>query len=85
MMKHDPMPHANSSTKLVTLQNLHWTSKGIKVLGIEIHQNAEDTLEANYSEMSDKVKGILNAWLKRKLSLMGKVQLVNSVIALIFV
>ena len=53
--------------------------------GIEIHQNTENALEANYSDMSDKVKGILNTWSKRKLSLMDKVQLVNSLIALLFV
>ena len=60
-------------------------TKSINVLGIEITQNSEKLIELNYMSLLPKIKGILCDWSTRKLSLHGKITIINTLIASLFV
>ena len=72
-----------SDAQLYNLSEYVWSNEDIKVLGVIIAH--EDVVEKNYEPMLDKVKKILKAWYNRGLSLIGKVQVVNTLIASLFV
>ena len=73
----------HSNAKLYNIDEFKWSNEDINVLGITIAH--EDILEKNYSEMPEKIKKILNSWHNRGLSLIGKVQVVNTLVASLFV
>ena len=66
--------------------NIKVTEK-INVLGVEIINEKNDTKlgKINYDGLLKKSKGILNNWSKRGLSIIGKVLIVNTLIASLFV
>ena len=72
-----------SKAILYTSKNVKWENNGINVLGIEI--SYAEILQKNYLPLIDKLPAILNAWSKRGLSLLGKVMIVNTLIASLFV
>ena len=53
------------------------------MLGVTIAH--EDIMSKNYNVLIDKVKQILKAWHNRGLTLIGKIQVVNTLIASLFV
>ena len=67
----------------MTKHQVSWSNQDITVLGVTITH--EDILSKNYDTMLDKSKTILKAWYNRGLSIMGKVQVVNTLIASLFV
>ena len=68
---------------MYNLDEFVWSNEDITVLGVTI---AHDNLvEKNYSTIVEKAKRILGAWTHRGLSLLGKVQVVNTLIASLFV
>ena len=73
----------HSSAQLYNLDELTWSNEDIKVLGVTIAH--EDIMEKNYEQVLRKVEATLNAWHNRGLSLIGKVQVVNTLIASLFV
>ena len=78
---------AHSNSKFYTAEGLKWTSDKINVLGVDI-VNTTDTaeiLQQNYAPLFDKCESILKLWSKRSLSLHGRVQIVNTLIASLFV
>ena len=60
-----------------------WSNNDINVLGVTIAQN--NIIEKNYIGIQGKINKILNAWYNRGLSLIGKIQVVNTLIASLFV
>ena len=62
-------------------EDLIWDPGGTTVLGIEIDVNSEN----QYSAIVAKAQKILNNWNNRHLSLLGKVLIVNTLIASLFV
>ena len=73
----------HSNAQLYNMDQFTWSKEDITVLGIKIaHQ---DILQKNYEGITNKVKETLNAWHNRGLSLMGKVQVVNTLVASLFV
>ena len=58
-------------------------TKDINVLGVTISH--ENILDKNYSTIISKAKKVLMAWQNRDLTLLGKVQVVNTLIASLFV
>ena len=74
-----------SDAKLVTQRAMTWTDIGINVLGVEIRNNIKETLQANYGPIIDKAEAICAAWKKRNLSLFGKVNVINALVASLFV
>ena len=73
----------HSDAKLYGLDQYIWSNRDITVLGVTIAH--EQQLEKNYSGILKKVRDTVSAWQNRYLSLMGKVQVVNSLVASQFV
>ena len=72
-----------SNAQMYSLDQFQWSNEDITVLGIKIAH--EDILLKNYEPVVQKVKQTLNAWYNRTLSLHGKIQVVNTLIASLFV
>ena len=60
------------------LFNLKWTQEAVETLGVIITGNENDHLELNFRPKITKMKHLLNSWKCRKLSLKGKITVVNS-------
>ena len=58
--------------------NLDWKSSKVKCLGIWIGN--EDTTNENFIEQQSKVKNKLNFWKRARLSLIGKIKILNTFI-----
>ena len=76
---------ANSSEKLRTKYQLNWITGPTKILGIWIHVDRKIMLDLNYSPLLQKVRDIITMWRYRTMSPIGKVQVINSLIASLFV
>ena len=71
----------NSDFKPKTRKKFKWADTGILALGVLLdHQSCE-----NYSQLFDKTEAILNKWKHRSISLIGKVTIINSLVASLFV
>ena len=73
----------HSNAQMYGMDKYVWTNEDISVLGVTIAH--ENIVEKNYQELISKTKGVLNAWYNRGLSLIGKVQVVNTLVASLFV
>ena len=73
---------ANSDAKLHSQKKSHWSNEYINTLGIDLHQ---EDLDKNFDKVIMKMRTISNLWFNRHLTLMGKVLLVNSLFASLFV
>ena len=73
----------HSDAQMYNMAQFAWSNKDINVLGVTISH--EDIIEKNYLGIINKVKTTLNAWHNRGLSLMGKMQVVNTLVASLFV
>ena len=60
------------------LLELKWTQEAIETLGVIVTGNEDDHLELNFRPKIIKMKHLLNSWKCRKLSLKGKITVVNS-------
>ena len=72
-----------SDAQLYNMSEYVWTNQDITILGVTIAH--EDLLEKNYNTLYEKAKSILNAWYNRGLSLIGKIEVVNTLVASLFV
>ena len=75
----------NSDAKYYTAKDLNWTNEPISVLGIDVHETDEKSSELNYEKIVKNAAGILKRWGNRSLSLIGKVLVINTMIASLFV
>ena len=73
----------HSNAQLYGLDQFIWSNKDISVLGVTIAH--EDIMEKNYMTIVEKSKKVLNSWQNRDLSLVGKVQVINTLISSLFV
>ena len=73
----------HSDATMYNIKEYHWSNRDIKVLGVTIAH--EDLVEKNYKEIVSKAKKVLFSWYNRGLTLLGKVQVVNTLIASLFV
>lgn len=62
-----------------------WTNAPIKILGICISQDDNEMLSINFDTILDKAQVVGQSWHCRGLTLMGKVLVINSLIASLFV
>ena len=72
-----------SSAKLYCIDQFRWSNEDINVLGVTITH--EDLVDKNYNDIVSKIRKILQSWVNRGLSLIGKVQVVNTLVASLFV
>lgn len=75
----------NSEAKLYTIKPLAWTNDPISVLGVTITNDLALLGVLNYADILNRVQTICNMWGNRMLSLSGKVLVVNTLIASLFV
>ena len=73
----------HSNAQLYNLNEVKWSNEDINVLGVTIAH--EDIVVKNYENIVNKAIKTLTAWENRGLSLIGKVQVVNTLIASLFV
>ena len=75
----------DSEAKFYTQNRLNWSNEPILVLGIHISTDRKQMLDMNFSPLLQKAQATLQLWKRRGLSLFGKIQIVNSLIASLFV
>ena len=66
--------------KLCPRKNLKWIKHKGKALGVWFSTNPEEVLEANYADKLAKVSNSLGCWELRRLSLLGKITVLKSLI-----
>ena len=74
----------HTNAKLVTQKELAWTNEPVNILGIWIDHNVDRMLELNYYPLLEKAKKIMGLWSNRQLSLIGKIEVVNTLIMSLF-
>ena len=73
--------------RLYSAKNLPWTNDVITVLGVQI-TNDDDVmklLKINYEPVIEQSKQIMSKWAHRHLSLDGKIEILNTAVASLFV
>ena len=73
----------HSNAQMYDLDSFVWSNQDISVLGVTIAH--EDIIEKNYRTIVQKARNTLNAWTNRGLSIIGKVEVVNTLVASLFV
>ena len=73
----------HSNAQLYDMSQFIWSNEDITVLGVTISH--DNIIEKNFQPIVAKVKSILNSWTHRGLSLIGKIKVVNTLIASLFV
>ena len=74
-----------SNAQMYTGKPMRWTSDSINVLGVDITSNEDNVVEMNYQKTMTKVCSVIDQWKRRNLSLIGRVNIVNTLIASLFV
>ena len=67
--------------KLCPEENFNWKHSKIKVLGIWLPKDPETTTNTNFSEKIQKLRNCLGCWSLRRLSLIGKITVLNKCLA----
>ena len=73
----------HSNAQMYSMDQVVWSNTDINVLGVTITH--DDLLQKNYEGIVDKAKNVLESWTNRGLSLVGKIQVVNALVASLFV
>ena len=63
------------------VEPLQWV-KETKILGILVNANKKKMLERNYEILLKKFKSVLTPWKSRVMTLMGKILIINTLMAL---
>ena len=66
------------------INGINWTDKPVKALGIYFGHNKNECEKLNWEPKIDKMKNLIKAWEKRKLTLIGKILIIKSLILPIF-
>ena len=74
----------NTNAEYYTTKQIKWSNETMKSLGIYIDCAGKCTDE-NYTEILKKVDKVCSTWINRSLTLIGKVQIVNTLIASLFI
>ena len=72
-----------SIPQLYTQKGIAWTTTGIQVLGIFITHI--DMVEVNYNPVIEKAEAVMKIWRNRNLTLIGKISVINTLVASLFV
>ena len=75
----------NSNRQLITQETMSWTNEGVNVLGVYVSDCEKGVIERNYLPIMQKVEDTLRLWSRRTLSLRGKILVINTLIASLFV
>ena len=58
-----------------------WSNEAIMVLGIQIHSDLHLMKELNYSPLLQRMRDVITMWKYRKLTPLGRVQIINSLVS----
>ena len=75
----------DSNAKFYSKKKLIWTNEPIKLLGLYIAHDKNELFKLNIEPLIEKTEAILKLWTVRGLSLFGKIQVVNTLIASMYV
>ena len=67
----------NRTDKLAIKQNIKWTFRKVKSLGVWFSTSVEEAAMLNYQEKKEKISKILNSWQVRRLTLLGKITVIK--------
>ena len=73
-----------SDASLYTQSPIAWTNDSINVLGVDVYTNVDDVTK-NYETTIAKAANVLKRWENKSLSLVGKVNVINTLISSLFV
>ena len=59
---------------------LQWAEGSIKILGITVTADAKEMARLNYDQLIQKIENIFKIWSRRSTTLLGHIQIVNSLI-----
>jgi len=71
----------NRTDKLEINQNIKWSSRKVKALGVWFSISKEEAVMPNYQEKKEKISKILYCWQLRRLTLLGKVTVIKNLAA----
>ena len=71
----------NCNRKLCPEKNFKWQKGKVKVLGVWLSTDHQLTLSLNYNEKLAKIQTVLGCWKFRRLSLIGKITVLKSLVA----
>ena len=75
----------HSDASMFSLNHLKWTNDSINVLGIEIDHDNNKVLQRNYAPCIVKTRNVLTQWKNRNLSLLGKINIINTLVSSLFI
>ena len=76
----------HSTWKIKLSRKFQWSNNSIDFLGIIVNIDRLNELEEeNYAQLIEQANNILKSWHNRRMSLCGKIQIVNSLVASIFI
>lgn len=75
----------NTDAKFYSTLPLKWSDGPLKILGVYVTPDSNEAIELNYSSSSKKAQNVLQMWQSREPSLMGKIQICNSLVSSLFV
>jgi hypothetical protein len=59
---------------------IKWTSESVRLLGVLINRDYEKMIQENFRERLKKIENLLQLWCLRKMTLKGKIIIVNTLI-----
>ena len=69
-----------TDAQFYTTLPIKWSDGPIRVLGTQITGDTTEMMKINYQILIDKVDQIFNAWTKRSLTMLGRKQIINTLI-----
>ena len=60
---------------------LTWSDGPVKTLGIQFHSNLSQMTDLNYGSLLPKMNSVYKTWKHRSLKILGKIQVVNMIMA----
>ena len=56
---------------------IQWVTDTTRVLGVHVAKDKNILIESNFGSILDKIESRLNGWKRRKLSLIGKINIIK--------
>lgn len=69
-----------SDAILIPEKKIKWTNNSVKILGVHIYSNTQDTILYNFPPLRQKIKNIIAVWQWRNLTLYGRILLAKSLL-----
>ena len=71
----------NSVAKFYSRTSIQWTDDSVELLGIKVTESEEKMKQINIKPVFSKIKAVLDIWKMYNLSLIGKILVINTLIA----